>query len=143
MQVDYRYFPLSSLLNDIVDRIQPLCDQKRLKLELKFDTDLPQYVFSDQEKIDRVMTNILTNAVKYTPKGKIAFTAKYSRKNQQLFFSIKAIIKQSFFLLFQSGRLSSGPTSFCNPSISIFSISYSSSFLVRKSRVKTAMSGKQ
>ena len=89
MQVDYRYFPLGLLLNDIVDRIQPLCDQKRLKLELKFDADLPQYIFSDQEKIDRVLTNILTNAVKYTPKGKIVFTAKYRPKNQQLFFSIK------------------------------------------------------
>jgi PAS domain S-box-containing protein len=89
MQVDYGYFPLGQLLSDAVERIQPLCDQKRLKLELRFDQDLPQYIFSDQEKIDRVLTNILTNAVKYTPKGKIIFTAKYGRKNQELFFSIK------------------------------------------------------
>ena len=89
MEVVYSYFSITDTIEACIDTIRPLCDKKRLGLELKVDKKVPQYVFSDRDKIDHVLTNILSNSVKFTNKGKIVISVNINSKAKLLDISIK------------------------------------------------------
>ncbi len=68
--VDY---DLSSVINDLVNMIKTRAEDKGLVLVLDMDRKLPKFLHGDEVRIKQIITNILTNAVKYTEKGTITF----------------------------------------------------------------------
>ncbi|MBR1860134.1 MAG: response regulator [Selenomonadaceae bacterium] len=72
-------YDLSSLINDLVNMIQIKADDKGLALALDFDKNLPKLLHGDEIRIKQVITNILTNSVKYTEKGSITFSIGFKR----------------------------------------------------------------
>lgn len=72
-------YDLASVLNDLVNMIQPRVNEKGLALELDFDKSLPAALYGDEMRVKQIITNILTNAVKYTEKGKVSFRVGYER----------------------------------------------------------------
>ncbi|MBE5846945.1 MAG: response regulator [Lachnospiraceae bacterium] len=74
--VDY---DLSSVINDLVNMIQTKADEKGLKLLLDINTNLPIQLYGDEVRIKQVITNILTNAVKYTERGSVTFCIDYEK----------------------------------------------------------------
>lgn len=70
-------YDLSVMINDLVDMTQAQADSKGLSLSLDFDRDTPKWLFGDELRIRQIITNILTNAVKYTINGGITFTVGY------------------------------------------------------------------
>ncbi|MBR5091388.1 MAG: response regulator [Ruminiclostridium sp.] len=74
--VDY---DLSSVINDLVNMIQSKADDKGLRLELDINRHIPNLLHGDEVRIKQIITNILTNAVKYTEKGFVKFCIDYRR----------------------------------------------------------------
>ncbi|MBR5091387.1 MAG: response regulator [Ruminiclostridium sp.] len=74
--VDY---DLSSVINDLVNMIQSRADDKGLLLELNISKEVPKYLHGDEVRIKQVITNILTNAVKYTEKGSVTFIINFEK----------------------------------------------------------------
>ena len=74
--VDY---DLSSVFNDLVNMIHTRADAKGLELLLDFDQETPKLLYGDEIRIKQVITNIQTNAVKYTEKGSVTFSVKFER----------------------------------------------------------------
>ena len=68
--VDY---DISSVINDLVNMIKTRAEDKGLTLVLDMDTKLPKLLHGDEVRIKQIITNILTNAVKYTEKGTVTF----------------------------------------------------------------------
>jgi len=61
---------------DVMALLQPLFEKKSIEPEVNVPADLPVLV-ADQEKIRQVLTNLVANALKFTPpKGKITISAK-------------------------------------------------------------------
>ena len=69
--VDY---DLSSVFNDLVNMIHTRADAKGLELLLDFDKEMPKHLYGDEVRFKQVITNILTNAVKYTETGSVTLT---------------------------------------------------------------------
>lgn len=74
--VDY---DLSSTLNDMVAMIHNRADDKGLAFNVIFDSNIPKQLFGDEVRIKQVITNILTNAVKYTETGSVTFSVGFDR----------------------------------------------------------------
>ncbi len=77
MPVEY---DVASLLNDLVNMIKKRADDKGLKLKLDIDENVPRYLYGDEIRIKQIITNILTNAVKYTPDGSVTLTFRLLSK---------------------------------------------------------------
>ena len=87
--VDY---DLGILLSDTIDMIHSRAEEKKLQLELKIESNTPAHLHGDEVRLRQIITNILTNAVKYTPEGIITLTVsgkKVSEKAVQLYVSVK------------------------------------------------------
>ena len=50
---------------------QPLADEKKLALRLEVASDLPHSITTDAQRVERILTNLLGNAVKFTEQGSI------------------------------------------------------------------------
>ena len=62
-------YHISSILNDLVNMIQTRAAKKGLELRIHVSQNIPSVLFGDEIRIKQVITNILTNAVKYTEEG--------------------------------------------------------------------------
>jgi PAS domain S-box-containing protein len=68
MRLDSSTFDLGTLLVSMVDGLRPLAESRRIRLEAVVDNDLPMVV-GDSRRIQQVATNLLNNALKFTPAG--------------------------------------------------------------------------
>ncbi len=85
-------YALSSVLNDLVNMIQKRAAKKGLDFIVEADENIPSILFGDEIRIKQVVTNILTNAVKYTEKGSVTLRVTYEEKDENkiyLKFAVK------------------------------------------------------
>lgn len=69
---------LSTLLHDVVDSMQPLANAKGLGLNALISPALS--LAGDSDSLVRLFVNLLENAIKYTPQGKITLTTPSVRQ---------------------------------------------------------------
>jgi signal transduction histidine kinase/ActR/RegA family two-component response regulator len=87
-------YEISSVLNDLVNIAKSMTEEKGLLLELNIDSGLPNYLRGDEIRIKQAVTNLITNAVKYTKEGSVTIGLGYARmpgddKSVLLNFSVK------------------------------------------------------
>lgn len=64
-------YEVSSLVNDCYNMIYMRAEEKGLGLAIENNTSLPKRLMGDEVRIRQIVTNLLTNAVKYTKEGGI------------------------------------------------------------------------
>ncbi len=64
------------LFGEVVDLIQPRAKEKMLDFYINIDSGLPSMMLGDDVRIKQVLTNILTNAVKYTQAGSVTLNVQ-------------------------------------------------------------------
>jgi DNA-binding response OmpR family regulator/anti-sigma regulatory factor (Ser/Thr protein kinase) len=63
------------LLQETANLLEPQAREKGLELKVEADSQLPETVHLDREKVSRVLVNLLSNAVKYTRSGSVVLRA--------------------------------------------------------------------
>lgn len=81
MDITPAQYSLSSVINDLVTMIQVRAVDKDLEFKLDIDPNIPDNLFGDEIRIKQIITNFLTNSVKYTPSGWIKLSIRYDTIN--------------------------------------------------------------
>ena len=81
MEIINKNYSLLPELNSLAKLMIPRIGDKELVLKTHFATDIPGVMYGDIGKIKQIITNILTNAVKYTEKGSIDFSVNCINKD--------------------------------------------------------------
>ncbi len=76
MDMNFRPVDIKSLSSDVISAIQHLASNKKIKIYNEIPDDLPR-IYADKDRIEQVLTNIVDNAIKFTPEnGSIKLEAK-------------------------------------------------------------------
>ena len=64
-------YSLKKICYDLEKLIKPRIGEKPIELKVNIGVDIPDVLYGDMGKVKEIITNLLTNAVKYTEKGLI------------------------------------------------------------------------
>ena len=67
-------YDTASMINNLVNSVSERARKKGLEFIVKADPELPGVMYGDDVRVSQVITNLLTNAVKYTERGSITFS---------------------------------------------------------------------
>jgi signal transduction histidine kinase len=78
MELDVRPFRLGKLLSEIVGVMKYDADSQGVPLELKPASPMPDWVTGDPLRVRQILMNLLSNALKFTPKGSVTVTVGFA-----------------------------------------------------------------
>ena len=87
-------YDVPSMINDLANSISERAKNKGLEFVLNVDCSIPRTLFGDDVRIRQVIMNLLTNAVKYTEKGKVILTFS-GKKAQDGKFMLKVSVRDT------------------------------------------------
>ncbi len=73
-------FSISKLFETIERIYAPQCKKKGLELETVISSYIPKHIIADMNKVNQILNNLLSNALKFTDKGGIIVKAKIDDK---------------------------------------------------------------
>ncbi|HEY8380585.1 MAG TPA: ATP-binding protein [Microvirga sp.] len=74
-------FSPAALIDNAISIVQHAADRKNLPLVITIDPRLPGRLIGDQDRIRQVLLNLLNNAVKFTPQGRVSLTVECLEMN--------------------------------------------------------------
>lgn len=91
MELTESEYELNRLLQELWGLIYLRAQEKGLAIYFIIDKNTPLHLYGDDIRIKQILTNILTNAVKYTPKGEVKLTLEYQKKDDDMIELIVAV----------------------------------------------------
>lgn len=77
-------FDINDLFKGLYSTFAKMASSKGLTLTYNIDTNIPTPLIGDRVRLNQVLTNLIGNAIKFTEKGEISFTAKLVEKNKEI-----------------------------------------------------------
>lgn len=74
-------YDISSLIHDLANMAAQRAKDKNIRIEVNVDPQTPCQMYGDDVRIRQVLTNLLTNAVKYTQEGTVWLRVKCNRSD--------------------------------------------------------------
>jgi signal transduction histidine kinase len=91
LKLDFREIELATIVNEVVEAHRPTAAAKKLILELHSPAE-PQFLRGDELRIKQIVSNLLTNSIKFTPaEGRISVTLKREGDHATLVISDNGI----------------------------------------------------
>lgn len=85
-------FSLHSIVEDVINFMMFRAQEQHIELMVEFSKDVPEYYIGDAGRIRQIILNLLTNAVKFTNKGRVTLHIRsedLGGKKARLFFEVE------------------------------------------------------
>ncbi len=76
MDIHHEPFPLRQLLDYVSTTFRPLTAEKGLDFQVTVEPNVPELLFTDEQRLRQVLRNLLSNAVKFTEDGGVELRVK-------------------------------------------------------------------
>jgi len=76
-------FSLRESLEDTLTLLAPLAHKKNIELSINIPQKLPDSLIGDTMRIKQIITNLISNAIKFTPQGSVAVDISSTEENQK------------------------------------------------------------
>lgn len=95
-QIQCSDFNLSELVTTVDKIYRPLCDDKQVELDVRSSLPEPFIVSSDQVRINQILFNLVSNAVKFTSQGKVSVFIECQEDAERANFGmLRVLVKDS------------------------------------------------
>ena len=80
-RLSQKNFSLLEIFDTLNNMFNQELYEKNLQFSIEYDDTLPMYLYGDNIKLLQVLTNLLANAIKFTPSGTIVLHVEYLQNN--------------------------------------------------------------
>ena len=91
MTLDPTPFNLKTMVNDIAGLFHGKAQEKDLEIIINYPTNLPTAFIGDHGRIRQIITNLISNAIKFTDDGHITFQVNVTQQDNIAFVSLDVI----------------------------------------------------
>jgi signal transduction histidine kinase len=83
LELSFAEFKFRSMITDIIDITSVRAEEKNQKIIVNINENIPSVIISDELRFSQVITNLLTNAIKFTPEiGKVELSAEKTEETE-------------------------------------------------------------
>lgn len=89
VNLKYRNYDSHLFMQNIYDIFKPQSQKKSLDFQLNIDDSFPRWVTGDPEKTQRILTNLISNAIKFTEYGSVSISVRIDQAQDHLLFNVE------------------------------------------------------
>jgi signal transduction histidine kinase/DNA-binding response OmpR family regulator/CHASE3 domain sensor protein len=112
MELEYTDVRISDLVNELQALFSPLAAEKHIGFTIEQESDLPLTIETDRLRLNQILRNLVSNAIKFTKKGSV--TLHITKKGNECRFSVKdtgiGISKEKQSIIFEAFQQADGST---------------------------------
>ena len=113
VEIEAEDTPLAPLIETLRQTFEPMAVEKGLELRVEIAPDAPQTLKTDSKRLQQILTNLLSNAFKFTAQGRITLGLR-NEDGRRLAFSVSdtggGIPHDKFEIIFEAFRQADGST---------------------------------
>ncbi|WP_374461622.1 response regulator [Chryseobacterium taeanense] len=115
MTLEYQQVLVEDIVKDLKNLFNPVFQEKRLQFNVEIEKDLQKTIETDRLRVDQVLRNLLSNALKFTTEGSINLNIKKDpNKKDFIIFSVKdtgiGIAEDKQKIIFEAFQQADGST---------------------------------
>ncbi|MFV5503263.1 MULTISPECIES: ATP-binding protein [unclassified Acinetobacter] len=92
LELETAPFDLEEAIFDVMDMLSPLAAQKHIDMAFYYADGVPKHIIGDALRFKQILTNLISNAIKFTPDGEIIVRARMEHDGKDqclLHFSVQ------------------------------------------------------
>lgn len=115
MQLEFTQVSVRNIVGELRQLFAPLAKEKNIEFDITVQSDIPSHIETDKMRLEQILRNLLSNALKFTTEGFVKLTVSISEKNQSaICFQVKdsgiGIPKEKQQLIFEAFQQADGST---------------------------------
>src|SRR5262249_40292962 len=81
MPIEPRELPISEVRENVELNFRPVAEHKNLEFSVEVGNGVPKMMFTDNNRLNQILKNLLSNAFKFTSHGKVVLNISLADKN--------------------------------------------------------------
>lgn len=115
MELEYLDINISEIAEDMAALFTPVAKNKKLDFHINIQDGVPAHIETDKVRLEQIIKNLISNALKFTSEGSVSFGIKICDSNESLLcFIVKdtgiGIPKDKQHLIFEAFQQADGST---------------------------------